>query len=94
MSADAPVAAVKGRDRFIARIDTTALAEVTRAELRTRIELLKAEIEQLDQDEKHVRQDVYGFEKFHYLRDIAKERVVAANRLAKYSSEVAKRETS
>ncbi len=83
-----------GRDRFSARVDSTRLQDLTQGEMRTRIDLLKAEIEQLDHDQQHVEADCYGFDKFHHLKAIAKERVAAANLISRYALELSKRESA
>ncbi len=80
-----------GRERFAARVDNSRLADLSTGELRTRLDLLRAEIEQLDHDQEHIETDTYGFEKFSHLRAIAKERLAAANKVTKFALELSKR---
>ncbi len=47
-------------DRFIARVDALAPESLTTRELRTRLELLEAELEQLAHDAQHVATETYG----------------------------------
>ncbi len=67
-------------DRFIARVDSTPDAELTDREIRTRLELLTAELEQLVHDEAHVRAECYGQDKWFHLRGIERERSAALER--------------
>ncbi len=60
-------------DRFIARVDKLPPESLTDHQLRTRIELLEAELEQLLHDKEHVKAECYGTEKFYHLRTIEKE---------------------
>lgn len=64
-------------DRFIARVDALAPESLTDRQLRTRLELLQAELEQLDHDTQHVELECYGEDKFFHLRSIARERSAA-----------------
>ncbi len=64
-------------DRFIARVDALAPETLTDQQLRTRLDLLEAELEQLAHDEEHVHTDTYGEEKFFHIRSIARERSAA-----------------
>ncbi len=64
-------------DRFIARVDALAPEALTTRELRTRVDLLDAELEQLRHDEEHCRTQTYGEVKFFHMRSIARERVAA-----------------
>ncbi len=67
-------------DRFIARVDAQAPEALTTRELRTRIELLDAELEQLVHDEEHCRTETYGEDKFFHMRSITRERSTALER--------------
>ncbi len=67
-------------DRFIARVDAKAPDAMTTRELRTRIDLLDAELEQLDHDEEHCRTETYGEDKFFHIRSITRERSSALER--------------
>lgn len=73
---------------FAKRIDDTPLRLVTTSELRTRIDLLKAELEQLFHDEVHVTEDLYGLAKFRHLEDIKTERRTARAKIARYTVEL------
>ncbi len=92
MPADPKVPVTRG-DRFAARIDNTALREVLTHELRTRLDLLDAEIEQLDHDEAHVQGECFGTEKFFHLRSITRDRLVVEAKRRRYAEELSKRAT-
>ncbi len=71
---------MRGVDRFIARVDALAPETLTTRELRTRVELLDAELEQLAHDAKHVAEECYGQDKFFHNRTIQRERHLAVER--------------
>ncbi len=64
-------------DRFIARVDAAPAEQMTTRELRTRLELLEAELEQLSHDREHVETETYGEDKFFHRRAIERERSAA-----------------
>lgn len=80
-----------GRDRFCKRVDESLLRDLTSRELRTRIELLDAELQQLDHDQNHVLQDLYGVEQWRHVRAIALERKAAEAKRERYACELASR---
>ncbi len=65
---------MRATDRFIARVDAKAPEALTQRELRTRLGLLEAELQQLDHDQRHVNSECIGSEKSFHLRKIEEER--------------------
>lgn len=82
----------RGIEIFIARVDSSSLEDLTPHELRTRIELLDAELEQLAHDKEHVEVDCYGMEKFQHLRGIERDSLSARAKKARYTVELGARD--
>lgn len=80
-----------GYEKFIIRVDGTAIKDIPVTELRTRLDLLEAELSQLTHDEDHVKTDCYGMELFHHLRKIEKERSAALVKKGRYTTELSER---
>lgn len=78
-------------DRFVARVDDSSLVDISAKDLRKRLLLLRAELEQLAHDTEHVSNDLYGMERFHHLRTIERERKAAVAKTARYAVELESR---
>lgn len=81
----------RATDRFIARVDALPVEALTDRELRTRLELLKAEFEQLDHDAEHVRTDTFGADEAFHIRNLQRERSAALDLKARLLEELGSR---
>ena len=79
--------------RFKLRVDALRVDSISSRDLRTRIELLDAELEQLVHDEEHVKADCYGAEKLTHIRCIEKERSEALDYKLRLNTELGTRNT-
>lgn len=77
--------------RFAARIDALPLVEITSSELRSRIAILDVELAQLAHDEDHVEGECIGLERVKHVACIARERIAAMGKRARYSVELSGR---
>ena len=79
------------RGTFIRRVDSTSFADLSSRDMRLRIELLEAELEQLEHDAGHVSTDTYGLERVRHLHNIERERSAALERKTRLLEELGKR---
>ncbi len=77
---------MRATDRFIARVDAAAPETLTPREIRTRLELLAAELEQLDHDQEHVDGETCGTEHRYHVAKIDRERSEALEKKTRFTA--------